>query len=324
MSAHPLHDVSPVVVRFSETLFLRWTGAAYLAGFLLVFVALWRQAARGQGPFEKREVPEFVLYAGLFGVMLGGRLGYMLLHQWEDFSQDLSLFFQFRQGGASMLGALLGVLVFGVYFARKRQRSWLQVTDALVVFAPLGFFLGHAALFAEGAPLGEVTSVPWAWMFPSEVGMPGFHPVAAPAFDIATLASVPGHEVALLARSNEALLAELYRILPARHPVLLYQAALEGVVLGGILLAVRRWWRTRPEGMLSGLFFVLLGGLRLISLPFQAPQPNLSFAAQFEQSALASVLLMALGAAFLLSVSGSRGREGARPSAAKLEGHAVE
>ncbi|QSQ12370.1 prolipoprotein diacylglyceryl transferase [Myxococcus landrumensis] len=324
MSAHPLLDISPVVVRFSETLFLRWTGVAYLVGFLLVFAVLWRQAARGQGPFQKREVPEFVLYAGLFGVMLGGRLGYVLLHQWEDFSRDGSIFFQFRQGGASMLGALVGVLVFAVYFARQHQRSWLQVTDALVVFAPLGFLLGSLALFTEGAPLGQVTSVPWAFLFPAEVGMPDFRPLVPPAFDVATLAYAPGHEVALLARTNAALLAELHRILPARHPVLLYQAVLEGVVLGAILLAVRRGWRSRPEGMLSGVFFVLSGGLALISLPFRAPQPNLSFAASFEQSALAPVLLMALGAAFILSALAPRPREEARPSAAKLEGHAAD
>ncbi|WP_342377144.1 prolipoprotein diacylglyceryl transferase [Myxococcus stipitatus] len=324
MSAHPLHDVSPVVVRFSETLFLRWTGAAYLVGFLLVFAALWRQATRGHGPFQKREVPELVLYAGLFGVMLGGRLGYVLLHQWEDFSQDLTLFFQFRQGGASMLGALLGVLVFAVYFARQHQRPWLQVTDALVVFAPLGFFLGHLALFTEGMPLGQVTSAPWGFVFPSEVGMPDFQPVVTPSFDVTALAHAPGHELALLARTNEAFLAELYRILPARHPVLLYQAVLEGAVLGAILLAVRFGWRSRPEGMLSGVFFVLLGGLRFLGLPFHAPRPDLSFGAGFEQSALAPVLLVALGAAFVLSASASRAREDARPSAVKLEGHAAD
>ncbi|WP_338873403.1 prolipoprotein diacylglyceryl transferase [Myxococcus stipitatus] len=324
MSAHPLHDVSPVVVRFSETLLLRWTGAAYLVGFLIAFAVLWRQAARGQGSFQKREVPEFVLYAGLFGVMFGGRLGYVLLHQWEDFSRDGSLFFQFRQGGASMLGALVGVLVFAVYFARQHQRPWLQMSDALVVFAPLGFFLGYLAQFTEGAALGQVTSVPWAFLFPVEVGMPGFEPVATPSFDIATLAYAPGHEVAHLARTSEAFLAELHRILPARHPVLLYQALLEGVVLGTLLLVARRWWRSRPEGMLSGVFFVLLGVLRTVSLPFRAAQPNLSVAAQFEESALAAVLLVALGAAFILSALSQRPRADARPSAMKLESHAAE
>nr|WP_254627549.1 prolipoprotein diacylglyceryl transferase family protein [Myxococcus sp. CA040A] len=315
-----LHGINPFLFRFSETLSLRWTGAAYLVGFLLAFAVLRRQAARGEGPVAKQEVSGFVLYAGLFGVILGGRLGYVLLHQWDDFSRDGSVFFQFRQGGASVLGAVLGVLAFSVYFARQQRRPWLQVTDTLAVLAPLGFLLAHLAVFMEGAPLGQVSSVPWAVRFPAEVGMPGFQPVVTPSFDVSTLAYAPGHEVAALTRADAAFLAELHRILPARHPVLLYQAALEGLLLGGVLLAVRALWRSRPVGLLSGLFFTLQGGLSLGGLLFREAQPNLSFAAQLEQGVLPPVLMLGVGAAFLLSVLGQRPDAVGVPAPVKLEG----
>ncbi|MCY1039731.1 prolipoprotein diacylglyceryl transferase [Corallococcus sp. bb12-1] len=320
MDTHFLHGFSPFLFRFSETLSLRWTGAAYLVGFLLVFAMLRRQAARGEGPFQRQEVSGFVLNTGLLGVMLGGRLGFVFLHQWEDFSRDGSVFFQFRQGGASALGAVLGVLAFSVYFARQQRRPWLQVTDSLAVLAPLGFLLGALAVFMEGAPLGQVTSVPWAVRFPAEVGLPGFLPIVTPSFDVSTLAYAPGHEVAALARADATFLAELHRILPARHPVLLYQAALEGLLLGGVLLTVRALWRSRPVGLLSGLFFALHGALALACLPFREAQPNLSFAAQLEQGVLPPVLMMAVGAAFLLSVLGQRPDAVGVPASVKLEG----
>lgn len=321
MDTHFLHGFSPFLLRFSETLSLRWTGAAYLVGFLLAFAVLRRQAARGEGPVAKQEVSGFVLYAGLFGVILGGRLGYVLLHQWDDFSRDGSVFFQFRQGGASVLGAVLGVLAFSVYFARQQQRRpWLEVTDALAVLAPLGFLLASLAVFMEGAPLGQVTSVPWAVRFPAEVGLPGFQPVVTPSFDVSTLAYAPGHEVVALARADATFLAELHRILPARHPVLLYQAALEGLLLGGVLLVVRALWRSRPVGLLSGLFFALHGGLALVGLLFREAQPNLSFATQLEQGMLPPVLMLGVGAAVLLSVLGQRPDPVGVPAPVKLEG----
>lgn len=320
MDTHFLHGFSPFLFRFSDTLSLRWTGAAYLVGFLLLFAVLRRQAARGEGPFERQEVSGFVLHAGLLGVMLGGRLGYVLLHQWDDFSRDGSVFFQFKQGGASVLGAVLGVLAFTVYFARQQRRSWLQVTDALAVLAPLGFLLGALAGFMEGAPVGQITSVPWAVRFPAEVGLPDFQPVATPSFDVSTLAYAPGHEVAGLARADASLLTELHRILPARHPVLLYQALLEGLLLGSVLMGVRALWRSRPVGALTGLFFTLHGGLALASLPFRAPQPNVSFVAGFEQGALFPVVLLVVGAAVLLSVLGQRAAGVAVPVPVKQEG----
>jgi phosphatidylglycerol---prolipoprotein diacylglyceryl transferase len=297
--SHLLHGFNPSLLQLSESLTLRWTGAASILGFLLAFIWLRRQAARGGGPLAPGEVTGFAVYAGLFGVMMGGRLGYVLLHQWDDFSRDGSLFFQFRQGGASMPGALLGVLAFTAYYAHQHRRSWLHLLDALAVLAPLGFLLWHLAAFTAGEPLGHASTAPWAVRFPAELSLDGFQPAEVPALDLAPLAQVPGHELAKLAAESPPLLAELHRILPPRHPVLLYQAALEGLVLAGLLFALRRQWPARPQGVMSGCFFLLYGVLACASLPFREPTLNLPLSYQFETGLPLALVSMLVGTALL-------------------------
>ncbi|MBJ6764877.1 prolipoprotein diacylglyceryl transferase [Myxococcaceae bacterium JPH2] len=306
MNPSLLHEFSPSIVRLSDTLSLQWSGAAELTGLLLAFVWLKHQAARGAGPFAPAEVSGFVLYTGLLGVVLGGHAGAVLLHQWDDFSRDGTLSFLFHESRTSVLGVLAGVLACAAFHARQRQRSWLQVTDALVLLAPVGLLLWHLAAFTEGEPLGRVSHVPWALRFPTELNVDGFQPVAPAALDLAPLAHAPGYELARLARENPRLAEEFLRILPPRHPVLLYQAALEGCVLLALLWAARTRWPSARPGVMTGLFFVLYGGLSWASTPFLEPDLNLPLSYQFEQGVLLSLLLLAVGAAFLLEVLGQR------------------
>ncbi|MCE9671615.1 prolipoprotein diacylglyceryl transferase [Myxococcus stipitatus] len=306
MHSQLLHSLSPQVFHLSESLSLRWTGAACLVGLLLAFVLLRRRAARGEGPFAREEVAGFVLFAGLFGVMLGGRAGDMLLHQWDGASQDGTLLGGFQQAGMSLLGAILGVTLYAAYHARERQRPWLEVMDALAVLAPLGLLLGHLAVFTEGAPVGRVSDVPWALRFPAELGTPGFQPVATPTLALGELAGAPGHEVVKLAREVPSLGEELARVLPPRHPVLLYQAVLEGLAPFVFLLLLRgRAW-TRAVGMPTGLFFVLTGVGSALGQWFREPDPNLPFSYQFESGPLLSLVLLAVGAVFVLGAHGTR------------------
>ncbi|RJS27405.1 hypothetical protein DRW03_03305 [Corallococcus sp. H22C18031201] len=298
------HGFNPTLIQLSETLTLRWSGAAALAGFLIAFVWLKRQAERGVGPFTPADVSGFVLFTGLLGVLVGGHLGAVVLHQWDDFASDGTLAFLFRQSGTSVVGVLAGVLACAAYHARKHQRPWLQVTDALVLLAPLGLLLWHLAAFTDGEPLGRVTDMPWGVRFPAELNRDGFQPVAPPTLDLASLAQAPGHELARLARENPRFEEELLRILPPRHPVVLYEAALEGCVLFALLWAVRARWPSLPTGVMTGLFFVLYGGLTWASAPLLEPNPNLPLSYQFEQGVLLSLLLLAVGAAFLLEVLG--------------------
>ncbi|MCP3102756.1 prolipoprotein diacylglyceryl transferase [Myxococcus sp. K15C18031901] len=306
MPTHLLHSLNPQAFQLSESLTLRWTGVACLVGLLLAFVLLRRRAARGEGPFPLEEVSGFVLFAGLFGVILGGRAGDVLLHHWDDFSRDGSILLQFQQGGTSLLGVVVGVLLYAAYHARERQRSWLEVTDAVARVAPLGLLLGCLAAFAEGAPVGSVSEVPWAMRFPAELNAPGFQPVAAPALGLGELAGAPGHELAKLAREVPSFGDELERILPPRHPVLLYEVVLEGLAPLVLLMLLRgRAWM-RPAGMTTGVFLVVTGAAQALGQVFREPDPNLPFSAQFESGPLLSLLLLAVGAAFILSASAAR------------------
>jgi len=163
MLVHPQFDpiafqVGPVAVR--------WYGLMYLVGFLL-FTVLGRYRARQNllTGWHPRDVDDMLFY-GLFGVILGGRLGYVLFYKpLYYFAHPLEIPAVW-QGGMSFHGGLLGVLVALWLFARTRRRRWLAVTDFVAPLVPLGLAAGRLGNFINGELWGRVTSGPWAMVFP--------------------------------------------------------------------------------------------------------------------------------------------------------------
>lgn len=213
---------------------VRWYGLAYMAGLLLAWLYMRRLLARERlwrpaaAPMAPEKVDDFILWATL-GVVLGGRLGFALFYQPGLFLADPLRLFSVWEGGMSFHGGLLGVVVATWLFARLNSAPLLSLADTVAAATPFGLFFGRCANFINGEIYGTPTAMPWGVVFPKRVLDPGD-------------AVVP------------------------RHPVQLYEAALEGIVL----FVVLRWLThsagglQRP-GLVSGTFLAGYAAARIFA-----------------------------------------------------------
>ncbi len=245
MFVHPQFD--PVAVQLGP-LAVRWYGLMYLLGFVL-FVILGKFRARQNllTGWHPRDVDDMLFY-GVFGVILGGRLGYVLFYKPFYYLAHPAEVLAIWQGGMSFHGGLLGVLIALWLFARNRNKRWLEVTDFVAPLIPLGLAAGRLGNFINGELWGRVTSAaaPWAVYFPQ-----------AAAEDKAWITAFPKEA----SMRGLAAIYERVGMLP-RHPSQLYESALEGLVLFALLWLYAR--HRRPLGAVSGLFLIGYGSFRFL------------------------------------------------------------
>jgi len=146
---------------------LRWYGMMYLIGFLGAMLIANKAADKSQGVWTREQVSDLLFY-GFLGVILGGRIGYVLFYQWEYFLADPLYLFQIWQGGMSFHGGLLGVTAAVYLFARKANKSFLSVGDFVVPLVPIGLGMGRLGNFINAELWGRQTDVPWAMVFPTD------------------------------------------------------------------------------------------------------------------------------------------------------------
>lgn len=115
---------------------------------------------------DKDEVSD-LLFAGFLGVVLGGRIGYVLFYQFDAFLADPLFLFKVWTGGMSFHGGLLGVIAAMFWFARKTKRTFFTVSDFIAPLVPFGLGAGRMGNFINGELWGRVTDVPWAMVFPT-------------------------------------------------------------------------------------------------------------------------------------------------------------
>ncbi|NDU92712.1 MAG: prolipoprotein diacylglyceryl transferase [Ferrovum sp.] len=216
MLIHP--DFDPVALHLGP-LAVRWYGLMYLFGFLAgSWAARWRIRTQPWLHWTVEEADNFLTYVVL-GVILGGRLGYVLFYKPDYYLAHPFDILAVWQGGMSFHGGFLGVILGGWLFARRHNRRWLDVTDFVAPLVTFGLGFGRIGNFINGELPGRITNVAWGMVFP--------HVDAYP-----------------------------------RHPSQLYEAGLEGLVLGAILLGFSR--RPRPTGQISALFLMGYGSFRFL------------------------------------------------------------
>lgn len=162
--------IDPVLVSVGP-FSIRWYALAYVVGILLAWRYMVWLAARNPGGPAPRIVDEFVIWATL-GVVLGGRLGYVLFYKPDHFVDHPLAALAIWQGGMSFHGGLIGVVVALWTFARRRGLDWVALGDLVVCGVPIGLFLGRLANFVNGELYGRVTDSPLGMVFPHAGPLP--------------------------------------------------------------------------------------------------------------------------------------------------------
>ena len=230
----PFPDISPEIFAidiFGFHLALRWYALAYIVGI----VAGWRLVLRAvrtpqlwahnKAVMTPQQIEDLLTWV-ILGVILGGRLGYVLFYQAGYYLQNPVLILQVWQGGMSFHGGLLGVVLAGFLYTKRHNISKLSAADIMALGVPPGLLLGRLANFINAELWGRPTDLPWGVVFPGEA-----------------------------AQSCDGVIG-----LCARHPSQLYEAVLEGLILGAVLI----WlvWRRdglKTPGRIAGTFFAGYG-----------------------------------------------------------------
>lgn len=217
------------------TFALRWYALAYIAGFVIgwrLIVAavrrphLWRG---GQAPMDPAQVESLLTWI-ILGVILGGRLGFVLFYQPAYYLAHPGQILMVWEGGMSFHGGLVGATVAGFVFAWRQGIPPSALGDSMAMVIPVGLGLGRLANFINAELWGHPTTLPWGVIFPGTGGV-----------------CPPGWMVC------------------ARHPTQLYEAALEGVLLGLVMLVlVTRAGGLKRPWLLTGVFLAIYGAARFL------------------------------------------------------------
>jgi len=169
MLTHPQFD--PVAVHLGP-LAVRWYGLMYLVGFLLVLLmGRYRIRTQPWRGWSARDLDD-MLFLGVLGVVLGGRLGYILFYKLSDYVREPLHILYVWEGGMSFHGGFLGVVLAMVWFAHSRAKSWMAITDFIAPLCPLGLGAGRIGNFINAELWGRPTNVPWAMIFPNVDAQP--------------------------------------------------------------------------------------------------------------------------------------------------------
>ena len=304
MLCYYLHNLDPFIFRLWDNIGPRWYGLAYVLAFICGFALLSRFSKRGYLDLSQSAVGDFVTWVAFFGVMVGGRLGYVLFYKPEMLREPLSIL-KVWEGGMSSHGGMLGVVLFSLYYARRHKVSWTNLGDNLVVAVPIGLFLGRCANFINGELYGRIANVPWAMQFPKELVENKDGVLMYPDEVSRAIAEcvkldpslTTAEAIADSMRTHPQVADALRGILTPRHPSQLYEAFLEGVVLFAILWLVRTRART-PNGFLTGLFMICYAIFRIVVEYFR--EPDAPLIGMFTRGQFFSFFVVALGIGFMV------------------------
>ena len=156
--------IDPVIVSIGPV-HIHWYGLMYLIGFIGAWALAQHRRARLGVHITRDDISDLIFYSAL-GVVIGGRIGYMLFYGWQSLLEDPLSLFRIWEGGMSFHGGCLGVFVGGWWFARKHQLTWFTIMDFVAPFVPIGLGAGRLGNFINGELWGRVTDGSWGVIFP--------------------------------------------------------------------------------------------------------------------------------------------------------------
>ena len=167
-----VHNFSPIFLDFG--LFqIKWYSLAYIIGITLGWVYATKIIKKSEInnynylPIKKSEFDDLILYL-IIGIVLGGRVGYIVFYDLEYYTQNLLEIIKIWRGGMSFHGGLLGVILATLIFSNKTKNNFFKFSDIISCVAPIGIFLGRVANFINGELYGKISTVPWAIIFPND------------------------------------------------------------------------------------------------------------------------------------------------------------
>jgi phosphatidylglycerol:prolipoprotein diacylglycerol transferase len=244
-------NIDPVIVKIGP-LSIRWYAMAYVLGILIGEKIIKYLCQYYPKKILTAEKIETISIWSVFGIVIGGRLGYFLFYISNYTLSDIILIPQIWKGGMSFHGGVFGLAVSLFICCKKNNIPYLELCDLISCVAPIGLFLGRIANFINGELYGRVTNVPWAVYFPEGGPFP-------------------------------------------RHPSQIYEAFLEGIILGIIMLI--SFFKTKfrfNSGKLSGIFLALYGIFRTIVENYREPDYGAS-ETMITQGQLLSIPLIIMG-----------------------------
>jgi len=245
-----LHQIDPIAFHLGP-LQVHWYGIMYLLGFATAWWLGRRRIRAGRLPGVDDQGFGDLLFYAMLGVVLGGRIGYVLFYAFGDFLANPLMLFKVWEGGMSFHGGLLGVAAAVFWWARKRRLHVFDVIDFIAPLVPPGLGFGRLGNYIGGELWGKYTEAGWGVIFPrAESALAGMPPAQ------------------LQAQYASGALDAL-----ARHPSQLYQAVLEGLVMFCVL-----WWYSRsprPRYAVAGLFALMYGCFRFLVEFVRVPDAQL-------------------------------------------------
>lgn len=249
------HTIDPIIFQIGPII-LHWYGLMYGIGFIFVmwFLFRYRRYYSDKDFIWTNQKIEYFLYLIIFGVVIGGRVGYVILYQWEFFIKNIFWIFNIWEGGMSFHGGLIGVIIAITWFSYKKKQDFFRISDFIIPAVPFGLGVGRIGNFINGELWGRVViHAPFAVLYPE-----------ARYQDLLVSQNYPQWQS----------LFNCYGMLP-RHPSQLYEMFFEGIILFIIINIFMR--RSHPIGSVSGVFLLCYGIFRIIIEFFRQPDGHLGF-----------------------------------------------
>ncbi len=310
-----LHNLSPILVELGPVP-IRWYGLSYLAGFFVAYLMVKRVCRVGISTLKPQHAADLVVAVAI-GIVLGGRLGYVLLYKPEmlwEFSNTLPYWdvLAINKGGMASHGGMIGALLGCLFFAYRHKHNFLYLADLFAFTAPLGVFFGRIANFINGELLGRPcdASFPLAVKFPQELmdADPSllskvFAALPPPGSVIPGLLSWDRWTVVELIQKGDAVVSRAAEpFLTPRHPSQLYAGVSEGLVVLAVLAII--WIKPRKPGVIAGTCAMVYAVMRIANEFFRMPDAHLidkEFATlHITRGQWLSALLLAFGAVLLI------------------------